>query len=151
MKIANIDTKTWQTLALDRTQWRTAITQGMQAVTTDWERRQAAERATRHAYNERNAVQRLFMQPAPQRTSRVDQLMQEVRAIERQICGRQGEVDVPIPRAPSRTARIRQQLLAEEHDENEILTARRALNSLTSLAHAPLPPPAAPPLLTFHQ
>ena len=142
MKIANIDTKTWQTLALDRTQWRTAITQGVRAITTDWERRQAAERATRHAYNERNAVQRLFMQPAPQRTSRVDQLMQEVRAIERQICEQQGYVDVPIQRAPSRTAWIRQQLLAEDHNENEILTVRRALNNLTYVTHTPLPPAA---------
>ena len=82
------------------------------------------------------------MQPAPQRTSRVDQLMQEVRAIERQICEQQGYVDVPIQRAPSRTAWIRQQLLAEDHNENEILTVRRALNNLTYVTHTPLPPAA---------
>ena len=78
MKRADINTKTWQTLALDRKQWRLAITQGVEAMTANWESRQAAERETRHAYNNRNAVQCLFLEPAPQRTPRVDKLMQRL-------------------------------------------------------------------------
>jgi len=139
MKQANINTETWQTVALDRRQWGLAITQGVRAITAKWESRQAAERATRHAYNERNAVQRLFLEPAPQRTPRVDQLMQRLRASEEDINRRQGGVDIPAPRAPSRTAWMRQQLIAADHTEHEIRAARRALNS-----SAPLSPTAAP-------
>ncbi len=72
LKKTKIDIKTWQTLALDRKQWRVAIAQGVRAITADWEGRQAAERETQHAYNDQNAVQRLFLEPALQRTSRAD-------------------------------------------------------------------------------
>ncbi len=43
LKKANIDTKTWPTLALDRKQWRVAIAQGVRTITADWEGQQAAE------------------------------------------------------------------------------------------------------------
>jgi hypothetical protein len=43
LKKTKIDTKTWQTLAQDRKQWRVAIAQGVRAITAYWEGRQAAE------------------------------------------------------------------------------------------------------------
>ena len=143
MKRAGINTKTWQTLALDRKQWRLAITQGVEAMTANWESRQAAERETRHAYNNRNAVQRLFLEPAPQRTPRVDKLMQRLRVNERDISERQGNVDMPAPRALSRTAWMRQQLLAADRTEHEIRAARRAFNS-------PPPPPLSPTAAPYY-
>ena len=84
-------------------------------------------------------MQRLFLEPAPQRTPRVDQLIQRLRTSEEDINRRQGDVDIPAPRAPSRTAWMRQQLIAADHTEHEIRAARRALNS-----SAPLSPTAAP-------
>ena len=119
LKKAKIDTKTWQTFALDRKQWRVAIAQGVRAITADWEGRQAAERETRHAYNDRNAVQRLFMEPTPQRTSRADKLMERLRVDERGVSERQGNVDIPTPREPSRTTWMRRQYLAADRTEHE--------------------------------
>ena len=140
MKKADIDPKTWQALALDRKQWRLAITQGVQTITTNWESRQAAERATRHANNDRNAIQRPVLEPAPQRTSRADKLMQRLRVDEWNISERQGDVDMPATCISSLTAWMRQQLLLNaDSTENEIRAARRAFNS-----PPPLSPTAAP-------
>ena len=139
LKKAKIDTKTWQTLALDRKQWRAAIAQGVRAITADWEGRQAAERETRHAYNDRNAVQRLFLEPAPQRTSRADKLMERLRVNERRISERQGNVDMPTPLKPSRTTWMRQQYLAADRTEHEIRAERRVFNSPTPLSPTAVP------------
>ena len=101
----------------------------MRAITADWEGRQAAERETRHAYNDRNAVQRLFLEPAPQRTSRADKLMERLRVDERGVSERQGNVDIPTPRE----GWMRQQYLAADRTEHEIRAERRAFNSPTPL------------------
>ena len=110
----------------------------MRAITADWEGRQAAERETRHAYNDRNAVQRLFLEPAPQRTSRADKLMERLRVDERGVSERQGNVDIPTPREPSRTTWMRKQYLAADRTEHEIRAERR-LNSPTSLSPTAVP------------
>ena len=114
----------------------------MRAITADWEGRQAAERETRHAYNDRNAVQRLFLEPAPQRTSRADKLMERLRVDERGVSERQGNVDIPTPREPSRTTWMRQQYLAADRTEHEIRAERRALNSPTPLSPTSVPYPS---------
>ncbi len=57
-----------------------------------------AERETRHAYNDRNAVQRIFLEPAPQRTSSADKLMERLRVDERGISEKKENIDMPPPR-----------------------------------------------------
>ena len=69
--------------------------------------------------------------------------MQRLRVNERDISERQGNVDMPAPRALSRTAWMRQQLLAADRTEHEIRAARRAFNS-------PPPPPLSPTAAPYY-
>ena len=65
--------------------------------------------------------------------------MERLRVDERGVSERQGNVDMPTPREPSRTTWMRQQYLAADRTEHEIRAERHALNSPT-----PLSPTAAP-------
>ncbi len=57
--------------------------------------------------------------------------MEQLRVDERGISERQGNVDMPTPREPSRTTWMRQQYLAADRTEHEIRAERRAFKPLT--------------------
>ena len=140
MKRSKIDVNTWQTFAQDRDAWRRMVKDGMHDTTLDWERRQAAERETRHAYDEQNAVHHLFMEPAPQRTSKAEQLMQRLHLNEEVISERQAGIPEPVPRGTSRSAWFKQQLTTSPNSINEIRAERLAFNR----PPPPLSPTASP-------
>ena len=60
--------------------------------------------------------------------------MERLQVDEQGVSERQGNVDIPTPREPSRTTWMRQQYLAADRTEHEIRAERRAFNSPTPLS-----------------